>query len=453
MSDPAKSPEEIEDVLASIRRLVSDHGAAGQRAQRPATGPHLADPADGPAAQAKPAEALVLAPSFRVSDPDDPWVSVPDAAAADHPELDHSELDHSELDDDLTAAQISEAVLAETIGAADVTHDRSDGGADGGADWQPDDRLAHFDVVGGEGASGADTSDVPMDLHLAGDADRDAIAADLPEAEGPVDAQFDALDNVSEEDITDLVRLDGAAAAPEVAEFESETGDDNWPGDGAEAALLSLVARRDPVAEDVRELENPAQEPLQAANPSVPFVDPEAFEAACPEDDAAPSDAAAAEDVVAVEPEPVDDAAHEPAPDPGMDSAAPEPQSTAAEAGDHDAAAMETVEDAEPTRPIFSRRVQPDAPETPDAPDTSDTSADPQADAHGTDVDDLGAEPSPFAFPDPEDGILDEDTLREIIVDVVREELQGVLGQRITRNVRKMVRREIRLALAAEDLE
>lgn len=48
---------------------------------------------------------------------------------------------------------------------------------------------------------------------------------------------------------------------------------------------------------------------------------------------------------------------------------------------------------------------------------------------------------------------LDEDMLRGLIAQVVREELQGVLGQRITRNVRKMVRREIYRALAEQKLD
>ena len=75
------------------------------------------------------------------------------------------------------------------------------------------------------------------------------------------------------------------------------------------------------------------------------------------------------------------------------------------------------------------------------------------ADDDEDEIEDLGEESTPFSFPDTEEGILDEETLRDIIAEVVREELQGALGQRITRNVRKMVRREIRLALAAEDLE
>jgi hypothetical protein len=48
---------------------------------------------------------------------------------------------------------------------------------------------------------------------------------------------------------------------------------------------------------------------------------------------------------------------------------------------------------------------------------------------------------------------LDEDALRDLVSDIVREELQGALGERITRNVRKLVRREIHRAFAAQDLE
>lgn len=47
-----------------------------------------------------------------------------------------------------------------------------------------------------------------------------------------------------------------------------------------------------------------------------------------------------------------------------------------------------------------------------------------------------------------EERILDEETLREIVTQTVREELMGELGERITRNVKKLVRREIQRALA-----
>jgi len=74
------------------------------------------------------------------------------------------------------------------------------------------------------------------------------------------------------------------------------------------------------------------------------------------------------------------------------------------------------------------------------------------------------AEPEPYADPAPvaerpeedtavEDAILDEEALREMVADIVRQELQGALGERITRNVRKLVRREIHRALASHELD
>ncbi len=57
-----------------------------------------------------------------------------------------------------------------------------------------------------------------------------------------------------------------------------------------------------------------------------------------------------------------------------------------------------------------------------------------------------------FAFA-PDDQLIDEEALRDLVSDIVRSELQGALGERITRNVRKLVRREIHRALTAQDLE
>lgn len=46
-----------------------------------------------------------------------------------------------------------------------------------------------------------------------------------------------------------------------------------------------------------------------------------------------------------------------------------------------------------------------------------------------------------------------EDALRKLVADVVRQELQGELGERVTRNIRKLVRRELHRALTAQDME
>ena len=53
--------------------------------------------------------------------------------------------------------------------------------------------------------------------------------------------------------------------------------------------------------------------------------------------------------------------------------------------------------------------------------------------------------------PDQDALFVDEEILREIVSELVRSELQGDLGDRITRNVRKLVRREIHHALASRD--
>ncbi|WP_413872342.1 hypothetical protein [Albidovulum sp.] len=52
-----------------------------------------------------------------------------------------------------------------------------------------------------------------------------------------------------------------------------------------------------------------------------------------------------------------------------------------------------------------------------------------------------------------EDGVIDMDMLRDLVAEIIREELQGALGERITRNVRMLVRREINRALEARGLE
>jgi hypothetical protein len=49
--------------------------------------------------------------------------------------------------------------------------------------------------------------------------------------------------------------------------------------------------------------------------------------------------------------------------------------------------------------------------------------------------------------------ILDEAALQEVVRQMIREELQGSLGERITRNVRKLVRAEINRALTARALD
>jgi hypothetical protein len=74
------------------------------------------------------------------------------------------------------------------------------------------------------------------------------------------------------------------------------------------------------------------------------------------------------------------------------------------------------------------------------------------ADATFDDEEDTPETPIGAAFGG-DDQLMDEDALRDLVSEIVRAELQGALGERITRNVRKLVRREIHRALTAQELE
>lgn len=75
------------------------------------------------------------------------------------------------------------------------------------------------------------------------------------------------------------------------------------------------------------------------------------------------------------------------------------------------------------------------------------------------DADEAAARPAPAADADRgegllmDDAVLDEEALRDLVAEIVRQELQGALGERITRNVRKLVRREIHRALTSQDFD
>ena len=78
------------------------------------------------------------------------------------------------------------------------------------------------------------------------------------------------------------------------------------------------------------------------------------------------------------------------------------------------------------------------------APDAGDIYGDelaPDVDEPGTAV---AEAPTPTALADP-------DMLRDMVSQMIREELQGEMGERITRNVRKLVRREINRVLSEQD--
>ena len=56
-------------------------------------------------------------------------------------------------------------------------------------------------------------------------------------------------------------------------------------------------------------------------------------------------------------------------------------------------------------------------------------------------------------YSEPEAAQFDEASIRPLVAALIREELQGELGERITRNVRKLVRQEIQRALTVREME
>ncbi|MGR3814972.1 MAG: hypothetical protein ACU0AU_12825 [Cognatishimia activa] len=108
-------------------------------------------------------------------------------------------------------------------------------------------------------------------------------------------------------------------------------------------------------------------------------------------------------------------------------------------AGDGDYAgteveALEWGQNADTSRTAPEAEVQPEQPASEAVIDAEVVSAPKQDDA-------------------PYEAVLDEEMLRDLVGEIVRQELQGPLGERITRNVRKLVRREINRALASRQMD
>ena len=68
------------------------------------------------------------------------------------------------------------------------------------------------------------------------------------------------------------------------------------------------------------------------------------------------------------------------------------------------------------------------------------------------DVMDDADNPDPASYAN-EPMLFDEEVLRELVRDILREELAGRMGERITRNIRKLVRAEIARSFATQEFE
>lgn len=109
----------------------------------------------------------------------------------------------------------------------------------------------------------------------------------------------------------------------------------------------------------------------------------------------------------------------------------------------------EGVEDAETDDTSIEANEPAGAEQNTDA-DPSDTAA---QDDTSDDDPDIYADDDLDGLLDAGGVTLDEAALRELVGEVVREELSGPLGERITRNVRKLVRREIYRVLSSQEFD
>lgn len=344
MSDPVSNAE-IEDVLSSIRRLVSNDDRSAQGDARPDTGqetpPAPPAPDNGrPAA----AEALVLTPALRVSGAD--------TRARQH-------------DEDEARARSQEPAPQDDRQAATPAHDEHEARDEDSARQTEDETGARDDIDEANDASPepeARAADSEADTGTDTGADTDTGTETGTEIGTETGADDEAGQEQGDPWQDDAERESAEALSERVAGFEAAVAarDDAWDPDGNNLNDDNAAAPTEPFS---------WQDGIEDAE----LVPPdEGLEPYVAEDDEVSADTAAQK------------AASGPEPDP------------AAENG------------------------------------------------FLADEDLLG---------DDDATVLDEDALRDLVTEIVRQELQGSLGERITRNVRKLVRREIHRALATKELE
>ncbi len=355
-ANPVKS-DEIEDVLSSIRRLVTEHQ------------PHVedADRNEPPLA----ADKLVLTPALRVTDPEDPWVPIPAQNDLSDEAGELPRGDGGDWAEELWGDEGSESNLDPQL-QADIWEE-------GEAPAEPAPDLVAEPSVTGAAREDEESLFLPSDLteEAAGDP---ALAAEaVAGAPKPADHadEFQPMAEAKDKAPPSFIR-----SSRSVIEYEPEEGNSAVPDEEPPVATMELAEARAAQMAVAGVMSDTAADPSETDASAVAQVDG-VGEAEAPADSEQAADDLLADD--AIEPEP-----------------------------QHDQ----------------------------NAPDDT---------GRGAEVEDLGE--SPFSFPDDEVSIVDEEMLREIISDVVRQELQGEMGKRITRNIRKLVRREIRIALATDELE
>lgn len=407
MSEPGTTIE-IEDVLSSIRRLVSQDSSL----PRPSGVPHRT-----PKVVAVEADCLVLTPAQRVEDEVEP-------EAEGEPELEAA-ADLAAAESDMAEPEVAESDTAEEISAAEP------------------------EVVAQFAPESSEVAPVP-DLALTQDAGSEPAAEPAPDS-APEPAAEPAAEPTAEPTEAELLLAEAEAALAEsgavLEDAQTALGEAAGQDAPAQPAAATLGDELTRLESTIAELEAAVAQSGVEFEPEEghPFVAdgleplrdlPEAFEAAHLGAEADPLDAHIA---AAVAPEP-------PAVDPDLQDDA---WAGGGGAGmDWAEATLNLARRGAPRRLHLADAE--DQPPQVEAPRSSYAELrDEIEDAETYDA--LGDDD--LAQPVFEEGVIDEAMLREMVAQMIREELRGTLGERITQNVRKLVRREIQRALMGQDFE
>lgn len=465
MADPVTNVE-IEDVLSSIRRLVSEEDRSPRGAQRPVP------------------ERLVLSPALRVPDEVEPEPPVTLAGQGRAPQAPMLLSEPSvapvtytpptaEADADATLVLGAEDSISQTDPDMADAADLADAQDDGVDPLTADTADLHLDLLPEDELTSVDAAILADDPQANALLDGDSAEAAVDDTEaGQIAALRASLTDILVRDRA--TGADGALeladdpddlAGPDPADLPADLPVDDAADVGPDTELDRKIATLElMLAHQSRDWTAPTPpadldvDPLdQTANPApdAPVAVDGADPAPLAEDDDADTDAALQAAVAAV--------AHAASDTPATDADETDqpPEMTAAMPGDDIADVPD--HSAEGYSPD-DHTPDDDSPEAPDAsavPGNARPAFVRHAPTEALDWEDHAPaatpqpDPVPEAQPDHAAAVsaLSEEALQAVVSEIVRQELQGALGERITRNVRKLVRREIHRVLMSKDLD
>ena len=453
MSEPV-SHAEIEDVLSSIRRLVSEDGREPLVPVKPA-------------ATGKPAARLVLTPSLRVAD--EPVITSVVRERAETSQAEVALVKDVQPEETLAVETQPEETLADDNQAQETLADDSQADT-----FQAEDALARqSDLQADETPNRINTGILGSVPVVVSDDEPEIQSSDELENEQTADAPFEesvaewTVESTSVEPETHSEAHEGldSGARDGTADDTQDNIQDQIQGDDTVLQTVGSVdedQQTGPVQLDDAPWQNPDATLFAAAGVTETISDTTA-EGDAP--DAAKSTVSFAEKIAALEAAIGQaDEQWEPEGDTGEDNSGTAVETLAwedlEEELDHvtpfSTADADEFDDSSPAQVDITPEF--DQPEFDQAEFDQAAVDEPERDQPNADILDA-AHLAEQAVADEilggvsaDEAVMDEETLRELVADIVREELQGALGERITRNVRKLVRREIHRALAVQDL-